>query len=60
MAVASPPVRHPNVYGIDMPAANEFIAYNNRTEKAIAKAIAVDWLIYQALEDLGEGGGRRQ
>ena len=52
MAVASPPVRHPNVYGIDMPAANEFIAYNNRTEKAIAKAIAVDWLIYQALEDL--------
>ena len=51
MAVAAPPVRHPNVYGIDMPVANEFIAYN-RTERQIAKEIGVDWLIYQTLDDL--------
>ena len=51
MAVAAPPVRYPNVYGIDMPTANEFIAYN-RTELQIAKEIGVDWLIYQTLDDL--------
>ena len=51
MAVAAPPVRYPNVYGIDMPAANEFIAYN-RTEEQIGDAIGVDWLVYQSIEDL--------
>ena len=51
MAVAAPPVRFPNVYGIDMPAANEFIAYN-RTEAEVAKAIGVDWLVYQSIDDL--------
>ena len=51
MAVAAPPVRHPNVYGIDMPAATEFLAYE-RTERQIANRIGVDWLVYQSLEDL--------
>ena len=51
MAVAAPPVRYPNVYGIDMPAAHEFVA-NGRTEKEIAEAIGVDWLVYQSIDDL--------
>jgi len=50
-ASASPPVCHPNVYGIDMPSPEEFVAYN-KTEEEIAKAIGVDWLIYQDLDDL--------
>ena len=51
MAVAAPPVRFPNVYGIDMPAASEFIAHN-RSEKEVADAIGVDWLVYQSIDDL--------
>lgn len=51
MAVAAPPVRFPNVYGIDMPAAREFIAYNS-TEDEIARKIDVDWLVYQRIDDL--------
>jgi amidophosphoribosyltransferase len=50
-ASASPPVRYPNVYGIDMPAAKELVA-NGRTQEEIATAIGADWLIYQDLEDL--------
>jgi len=50
-ASAAPPVVHPNVYGIDMPAKKEYIA-NNRTIDEITQAIGVDWLIYQSLEDL--------
>jgi amidophosphoribosyltransferase len=52
-ASAAPPVRYPNVYGIDMPAKEEFIA-NNRTIKQIETAIGADWLVYQDLEDLVE------
>ena len=48
---AAPPVRHPNVYGIDMPAANELIAHNRSVDQ-IAAEIGADWLIYQDLEDL--------
>lgn len=51
LAVAAPPVRYPNVYGIDMPAAHEFLAYG-RSEEEIAEAIGVDWLVYQSIEDL--------
>ncbi|MEM7476336.1 MAG: amidophosphoribosyltransferase [Planctomycetota bacterium] len=48
---AAPPVRHPNVYGIDMPAAHELIAYGREVE-TIAKEIGADWLVYQDLKDL--------
>jgi amidophosphoribosyltransferase len=50
-ASASPPVRYPNVYGIDMPAAHELIAYG-RTDLEVQKALGCDWLIYQDLQDL--------
>ncbi|MBA1149374.1 amidophosphoribosyltransferase [Ectothiorhodospiraceae bacterium WFHF3C12] len=53
LASAAPPVRYPNVYGIDMPAASEFIAYR-RDEEEIARVIGADRLIYQDLEDLVE------
>ena len=52
-ASAAPPVRYPNVYGIDMPAANELIAHD-RTEEEVCEAIGADRLIYQDLEDLIE------
>ena len=51
IASAAPPVRYPNVYGIDMPAADELVAHG-RTEAEIAEYIGADWLIYQDLEDL--------
>jgi amidophosphoribosyltransferase len=50
-ASAAPPVRYPNVYGIDMPAANELVA-NGCTIDEVQKIIGADWLIYQDLEDL--------
>ena len=50
-ASAAPPVRYPNVYGIDMPAAKELIAHG-RTEDEICKLIGADWLVYQDLNDL--------
>ena len=51
LAPAAPPVRFPNVYGIDMPAATEFVAHDQSVDE-IAEYIGVDWLIYQDLEDL--------
>src|SRR5215469_15542058 len=50
-ASAAPPVRFPNVYGIDMPAASELVA-SGRTVDEVAHLIGADWLIYQDLEDL--------
>ncbi|MGI9251240.1 MAG: amidophosphoribosyltransferase [Pseudohongiellaceae bacterium] len=50
-ASAAPAVRHPNVYGIDMPAASELIAAG-KTDKQVQKLIGADWLIYQELTDL--------
>jgi amidophosphoribosyltransferase len=50
-ASASPPVRYPNVFGIDMPAAAELVACG-RTEEEVADYIGADWLIYQDLPDL--------
>src|ERR1700733_5108801 len=50
-ASAPPPVRYPNVYGIDMPALQELVAAG-RSHDEIARLIGADWLIYQDLEDL--------
>ena len=50
-ASAAPPVRYPNVYGIDMPAAQELIAHGRNTEE-VAAAIGADWLVFQDLRDL--------
>jgi len=50
-ASAAPPVRYPNVYGIDMPAASELIA-NNRTVEQVQEQIGADRLFYQDLNDL--------
>ena len=51
LASAAPPVRHPNIYGIDMPAADELVAHGRSVEE-IEKLLGCDWLIYQDLEDL--------
>jgi amidophosphoribosyltransferase len=50
-ASAAPPVRYPNVYGIDMPVASELVAAG-RSEDEVARLIGADWLIYQDLDDL--------
>jgi amidophosphoribosyltransferase len=50
-ASAAPPVRFPNVYGIDMPTRNELIA-NGRSDDEIAREIGADMLIYQDLDSL--------
>jgi amidophosphoribosyltransferase len=50
-ASAAPPVRYPNVYGIDMPTAEELVA-NGRSEAEVGAFIGADRLIYQALPDL--------
>ncbi|MCP1727095.1 amidophosphoribosyltransferase [Natronospira proteinivora] len=52
-ASAAPPVRYPNVYGIDMPAAEELIAHQRDTQ-AICELIGADKLVYQDLPDLIE------
>ncbi|HEX5757510.1 MAG TPA: amidophosphoribosyltransferase [Arenimonas sp.] len=51
LASAAPPVRYPNIYGIDMPSAEELVAHN-RSEAEIEKLLGCDWLIYQDLADL--------
>lgn len=56
-ASAAPPVRYPNVYGIDMPAAHELIAHD-RTETEVCQALGADKLIYQDLDDLIEAVGK--
>lgn len=51
LASAAPPVRFPNVYGIDMPSVTEFVAHDRNVEQ-IAEELGVDWLVYQDLPDL--------
>ncbi len=51
LASAAPPVRHPNVYGIDMPSREELVAHG-RTEQEIEALLGCDWLVYQDLADL--------
>jgi amidophosphoribosyltransferase len=50
-ASAAPPVRYPNVYGIDMAAVTELVA-SGRSDEEVARLIGADWLVYQDLEDL--------
>ncbi len=50
-ASAAPPVRYPNVYGIDMPAASELVAHGRSVEE-VREIIGADKLIYQDLDDL--------
>ena len=50
-ASAAPPIRYPNVYGIDMPAASELIAAG-KTNSEVEELIGADWLVYQDLDDL--------
>ena len=50
-ASAAPAVRHPYVYGIDMPTAEELVA-NGRTTEQVAEYIGADKLFYQDLDDL--------
>jgi amidophosphoribosyltransferase len=50
-ASAAPPVRFPNVYGIDMPTRAELIAAH-RSEEEVASEIGADALVYQDLDDL--------
>ncbi|KAF9979401.1 amidophosphoribosyltransferase [Modicella reniformis] len=51
LASCAPPIRFPNVYGIDMPTPKELIAYN-KEEDEIAKALGADKVIFQTLEGL--------
>ncbi len=51
VASTSPPVRYPNVYGIDMPARTELIAFG-RTVPELAAEIGADCVIFQDLKDL--------
>jgi amidophosphoribosyltransferase len=51
LASAAPPVRYPNIYGIDMPAPEELIAHA-RSEGEVQQMLGCDWLVYQDLEDL--------
>lgn len=57
-ASASPPLRHPDLYGIDLPTREELIAYN-KSEDEVRESIGADLLIYQDLEDLIEAVMRR-
>lgn len=41
---AAPPIRYPNIYGIDIPTRQELVAYE-RTEEEIAKNIGADWVV---------------
>ncbi len=50
-ASAAPPVKFPNVYGIDMPSRKELIA-TGRTDEEICREISADRIIYQDLDDL--------
>jgi len=51
LASAAPPVRYPNIYGIDMPSSEELVAHGH-TESEIEQMLGCDWLIYQDLKDL--------
>ena len=57
MASAAPPVRHPNVYGIDMPTREELVAHNRSVEE-VRQIIGADALIYQDLDAMRRAVGQ--
>jgi amidophosphoribosyltransferase len=57
MASAAPPVRFPNVYGIDMPTATELVAHG-RTVEEVRELIGCDALIYQDVEGMKNAIGK--
>ena len=59
MASAAPPVRYPNVYGIDMPTTSELVAHN-RTVEEVREIIGADALIYQDVEAMKKAIGSLQ
>ena len=56
MASAAPPVRFPNVYGIDMPTPDELVAHNRSVEE-IRQLIGCDALIYQEVDGMKKAIG---
>jgi amidophosphoribosyltransferase len=56
MASAAPPVRYPNVYGIDMPTSQELVAHNRNVEE-IREIIGCDALIYQDVDAMKKAIG---
>jgi amidophosphoribosyltransferase len=56
MASAAPPVRYPNVYGIDMPTSSELVAHD-RTVEQIREIIGCDALIYQDVDAMKKAIG---
>ena len=56
LASAAPPVRFPNVYGIDMPTSSELVAYNRSVEEVRA-IIGCDALIYQDVDAMKKAIG---
>lgn len=51
LASAAPPVKYPNVYGVDMPSKKEFVA-NGLTDEQVREVLGADGLVYQDVEDL--------
>lgn len=51
IASAAPALRYQNVYGIDMPSREEFVAHQH-TDEEVAGLIGADWLVYQNIDDL--------
>ena len=56
LASAAPPVRYPNVYGIDMPTPDELVAHN-RTVEQVRESIGCDALIYQDVDAMKQAIG---
>jgi amidophosphoribosyltransferase len=50
-ASAAPPVKFPNVYGIDMPTRSELVAHG-RSDEDVARLIGADFLVYQDVDAL--------
>ena len=51
VASAAPALRYQNVYGIDMPAREEFVAHQY-SDQEVSRVIGADWLVYQKIDDL--------